>query len=49
MKEEISFLGHRVSANGLKVDPEKVQAVADWKVPRDVHGVRSFLGLANYF
>jgi hypothetical protein len=24
MKEKISFLGHRVSANGLKVDPEKV-------------------------
>jgi hypothetical protein len=23
--------------------------VADWKVPKDVHGVRSFLGLANYF
>jgi hypothetical protein len=49
MKEEISFLGHRVSANGLKVDPEKVRSVADWKVPKDVHGVRSFLGLANYF
>jgi hypothetical protein len=49
MKEEISFLGHRVSADGLKVGPEKVRAVADWKVPRDVHGVRSFLGLANYF
>jgi hypothetical protein len=49
MKEEISFLGHRVSANGLKVDPEKVRAVADWKVPKDVHGVRSFSGLANYF
>jgi hypothetical protein len=48
-KEEISFLGHWVSTNGLKVDPEKVRAVADWKVPRDVHGVRSFLGLANYF
>jgi hypothetical protein len=49
MKEEISFLGHRVSANGLKVDPEKVRAMADWKVPKDVHGVCSFLGLANYF
>jgi hypothetical protein len=49
MKEEISFLGHQVSANGLKVDPEKVRAVADWRVPKDVHGVRSFLGLANYF
>jgi hypothetical protein len=49
MKEELSFLGHRVSAEGLKVDPEKVRAVADWKAPTDVHGVRSFLGLANYF
>jgi hypothetical protein len=49
MKEEIYFLGHRVSANGLKVDLEKVRAVADWKVSRLVHGVRSFLGLANYF
>jgi hypothetical protein len=49
MKEEISFLGHRVSANGLKVDPERVRAVADWKVPKDVHGVCSFFGLANYF
>jgi hypothetical protein len=49
MKEKISFLGHRVSATGLKVDPEEVRAVADWKVPINVHGVRSFLGLANYF
>jgi hypothetical protein len=49
MKEEISFLGHRVSAEGLKVDPEKVRVVADWKPPTDVYGVRSFLGLANYF
>jgi hypothetical protein len=49
MKEDISFLGHWVSANGLKVDPKKIRAVADWKVPKDVHGVRSFLGLPNYF
>jgi hypothetical protein len=38
-----------VLANGLKVDPEKVRAVADWKVPKDVYGVCSFLRLANYF
>jgi hypothetical protein len=35
MREEISLLGHRVSANGLKVD-QKLRAVADWKVPGDV-------------
>ena len=48
-KQEIAFLGHIVGVNGIKVDPKKVQAVADWDVPKDVHGVRSFLGLANYF
>ena len=42
-------MGHIVGVNGIKVDPKKVQAVADWMVPKDVHGVRSFLGLANYF
>jgi hypothetical protein len=42
-------LGHRVGANGLKVDLEEVRAVADWKVSKDVHGVRSFIGMANYF
>ena len=49
MKQEIAFLGHIVGVNGIKVDPKKVQAVSDWEVPKDVHGVRSFLGLANYF
>jgi hypothetical protein len=49
MKEEIAFLDHRVSATGIKVDPDKVRAVADWKAPTDAHGVHSFLGLANYF
>ena len=49
MKQEIAFLGHIVGVNGIKVDPRKVQAVSEWEVPKDVHGVRSFLGLANYF
>ena len=31
------------------MDPAKVQAVEAWQVPHDVGGVRSFLGLANYF
>ena len=49
MKSEVAFLGHIISADGIKVDPKKVQAVSEWDVPRDVRGVRSFLGLANYF
>ena len=47
--EEISFLGHVVSGNGLAVDPEKIRAVTDWKKPETVTEIRSFLGLAGYY
>lgn len=46
---EVDFLGHIVSANGIKPDPKKIQAVLDWPVPRNVHDVRSFLGLTGYY
>jgi hypothetical protein len=38
-----------VSSEGISVDPSKVQAVLDWKPPRTVHQVHSFLGLAGYY
>ena len=47
--KEISYLGHLVGEGGLRVDPHKVAAVKDWAVPQDVHQLRSFLGLTNYF
>jgi hypothetical protein len=48
-QSEIGYLGHIVGREGMKVDPRKVQAVAEWPVPQDQHAVHSFLGLANYF
>ena len=47
--KEISFLGHIVSAEGIRVDPVKIEAVVNWKPPRSVTEVRSFLGLAGYY
>ena len=47
--KEISFLGHFVSAEGIRVDPAKIEAVVNWKSPRSVTEVRSFLGLAGYY
>jgi hypothetical protein len=38
-----------VSSEGISVDLSKVQEVLDWKPPRIVHQVRSFLGLAGYY
>jgi hypothetical protein len=46
---EVQFLGHVVSSEGISVDPSKVREVLDWKPPRTVHQVRSFLGLAGYY
>jgi hypothetical protein len=46
---EVQFLGHKVSSEGISVDPSKVREVLDWKPPRTVHQVRSFLGLAGYY
>jgi hypothetical protein len=45
----IKFLGHIVGADGIKVNLEKIAAVEDWPAPTNVHKLRSFLGLANYF
>ena len=46
---EVRFLGHVVSASGVSVDPEKVEAVMSWERPKSVFEIRSFLGLAGYY
>ena len=43
------FLGHVVSADGIRPDPAKVQLVQDWPAPCNVKQLRSFMGLASYF
>ena len=38
-----------MSAEGIRVDPTKIEAAVNWKPPRNVTEVRSFLGLACYY
>jgi hypothetical protein len=47
--DSVKFLGHTISKDGISVDPSKVQEVMDWKPPKLVHQIRSFLGLAGYY
>ena len=47
--KEVSFLGHIISAEGIRVDPVKIEAIVNWKPPRNLTEVRSFLGLACYY
>ena len=46
---EIEFLGHHVGRAGLRVMPDKVEAVQKWPIPSNVSELRSFLGLAGYY
>ena len=38
-----------MSASGVSVDPEKVEAVMSWERLKLVFEIRSFLGLAGYY
>ena len=46
--EEVPFLGILVGKNGIKIDPDKVKAIAEWPPPRCVKDVQSFLGFVNF-
>ena len=48
-KTEVKYLGLFISANGVRMDPEKVTAVLEWGSPRNLHDVRAFLGFANFY
>jgi hypothetical protein len=49
MQREVSFLGHRVGAEGIGTMEEMVRAVTDWPTPSDQKQLKSFLGLASYY
>jgi hypothetical protein len=47
--QKIAFLGHILTAEGIEVDPSKVEAVFKWKQPSNVSEIQSFLGMARYY
>ncbi|GJT27613.1 putative reverse transcriptase domain-containing protein [Tanacetum coccineum] len=46
---KVQFLGHVINGNEIHVDPSKIEVVKNWKAPRTLTEVRSFLGLAGYY
>ncbi|CAL9692089.1 unnamed protein product [Knipowitschia caucasica] len=48
-RDHVAFLGHVVSAEGLRPDPRNTCKVRDWPIPRSATEVRAFLGLCSYY
>jgi hypothetical protein len=46
---EVGFLGHIITKEGIAVDPAKVTAVTEWEPPKTVGEIHSFLELAGYY
>ena len=49
VRKSIKYLGHIISENGISTCPEKVDAIAKMAPPKNIKGVRSFLGLSGFY
>jgi len=47
--QEVEFLGYVIGRDGIKMVKEKVEAVLEWKTPKSLTEVQSFLGFANFY
>ena len=45
---EVTYIGHRLTSNGLKPDPKKVEAIVNMPTPKDLPGLKRFLGMVNF-
>lgn len=47
--KEVAFLGHLVTADGVKPNPDKVVAIKNWPIPKTETELRGFLGTLGYY
>lgn len=49
LQKEVAFLGHIVTPEGVKPNPEKISAIKNWPLPKNEKELRAFLGILGYY
>ena len=49
LQEKVTFLGHQISAKGVETNPDMVEAVVSWPVPKNASETLTFLCKAGYY
>jgi hypothetical protein len=49
LRKEVTYLGHKLTAEGLLPDPDKVQVVREFSTPTTTRQLKGFLGLTGYY
>ena len=49
MMPTVQYLSHQIDSSGIHAAPDKVEAIVEAPVPKNVNELRSFLGLVNYY
>ena len=47
--KEIHYLGHVISKDGIKMDPDKLKIIQEWPEPLNLHELRSLIGMCSYY
>ncbi|MCO5590414.1 hypothetical protein L7F22_044383 [Adiantum nelumboides] len=47
--QELQYLGHIISKSGIRMDPSKLEVIKEWPNPRNLHELRSFIGMCAYY
>ena len=47
IKSSIQFLGHIISSSGIQPDPTKISSITKFPIPKNLKGLRAFLGLTG--
>nr|CAI5859444.1 unnamed protein product [Callosobruchus analis] len=48
LRQQVVFLGHIISSEGVRMDPDRIESIVKFPAPRNVKELRAFLGLVNY-